>query len=391
MAKKVIDQLKLPYSVGQLQSELHAVVPSGTLLIDVTVEDPSPARAKAIADAVDRQFARFLNTIETPQPHGVSSVKVSVTSPADVPTQPVSPRESLYLILGLFLGLILGTVAAVLSEALNRGIRTDEQAEAIAGAPVLASLSDPARGHSSPVVLTAPLSAEADEYRRLAAALAPRSRGGRPPQSLVVSSAVEEEGKTMVAANLAIVFAQDGLRVIAVDANLRRPGLATVLNMAPSPGVTDVIAKRVPLHTALQTADSPLQLEVLAAGSSPSNPGELLASHSFEALLTGLAKYSDIVILDAPPILSSAESLILARLAGDVMLVSRLGSQTDHLETAVGYLGAVGAKVLGVVATPAARAGGFGFGPRPRAPRPGRGESRPAPSEPLPAGADREL
>ena len=195
----------------------------------------------------------------------------------------------------------------------------------------------------------------------------------------------------MVAANLAIVFAQDGLRVIAVDANLRRPGLATVLNMAPSPGVTDVIAKRVPLHTALQTADSPLQLEVLAAGSSPSNPGELLASHSFEALLTGLAKYSDIVILDAPPILSSAESLILARLAGDVMLVSRLGSQTDHLETAVGYLGAVGAKVLGVVATPAARAGGFGFGPRPRAPRPGRGESRPAPSEPLPAGADREL
>jgi succinoglycan biosynthesis transport protein ExoP len=142
VTKAVIEQLGLHESVRQLQAQIQASVPTDTVLLDITVKDHSPRRAAAIANAVTTHFAAFVGTLENPQGGRRSPVKVIVTSPADVPTAPVSPRKPVYLALGALFGLLLGIGAAVLRETLGKGTRTEDDAAIIARAPGLGGIAD---------------------------------------------------------------------------------------------------------------------------------------------------------------------------------------------------------------------------------------------------------
>jgi polysaccharide biosynthesis transport protein len=114
--RRVIEDLGLPYDVQRLEGRVHASVPTDTVLIDVTVTDPSAQRAAAIATSLGNRFSGFVNDLEAAQRGGTSPIRVSVTSPATVPTAPYSPKKLLYLVLGATLGLLLGIAAAVLRE-----------------------------------------------------------------------------------------------------------------------------------------------------------------------------------------------------------------------------------------------------------------------------------
>jgi succinoglycan biosynthesis transport protein ExoP len=352
----VIKQLNLPDSVGQLQGKIEAAVPLGTVLINITVKDSSPGRAKAIADAVAEQFSTFVGRLETPPGRKNPPVKVSVTSPAELPTSPISPRKRLYLSLGALLGLVLGVGGAVLREAFTRRIRREDDAAAIAGVPVLGSVAESSRASKRPLtILQDPFSAKSEAYRRL------RTNLGVPGMnhgftSIVISSAVAGEGKTLVAANLGIVFAQAGYRVVLVDGNLRRPRLAEVMRLSPRVGLTNVLADELPLEAALQSADAGLagvsfgRLEVLASGPQPANPSELLGSQRFSTVLDYLADRADLVILDAPALLLATDAAILARMTSGVVLVTRLGSTREQqLKAATRSLRTVEAQILGLV------------------------------------------
>lgn len=345
---KVIQQLHLPYSVRELQRKIDASVPAGTVLIDLSVRDMSPRRARVVADALATQFASFVRTLETPEGAQTSPVKVTVTDPAQLPTGPISPRKPLYLTLGLLVGLMLGLAGAVVGEAIGRRVRTDEDAEAAAAAPVIGSVAAGTRGHRL-VVLDAPASSRAEEYRRLRTNL--ESLGDkRGLGSFVVSSAEPSVGKTTIVANLAIAFAQGGYRVIVVDGNLRRPGLGQVLGSASTVGLTDVIGGHVALDEALKSVDVGNPLEVLTSGPPPSNSTELLDSPAFAIFLRQLKERADLVIVDGPTILPTVDVAILARLTDGVLVVAQLGStRVGELGYATRAVRAADAQVLGVV------------------------------------------
>jgi succinoglycan biosynthesis transport protein ExoP len=348
--RAVIKELRLPESIQQLQAKIHTSVPTGTVLINATVRDRSPQRTKAVADAVAEQFSRFVSTLETPDGGSGSPVKVSITSPAQLPIEPVSPRKPLYLALGVLVGLALGVGGAVFKELLDDRVRGEDDAVAIVGAPVLGSIAEDPRAKKRPLsVVSESFSLQAEAYRRLRTNLDVLSRDNNP-RSFVVSSAVASEGKTTVVANLGVAFAQAGYRVILVDADLRRPNLAEVMGLSSGVGLTDVLIKKMQVEAALQTWSLDLPLEVLGSGPEPPNPSELLGSQWFASMLKALGKRADLVILDAPALLLATDAAILARLTSGVILVSRVATtRAEQLDIAAQAVRTVDGQLLGVV------------------------------------------
>jgi succinoglycan biosynthesis transport protein ExoP len=362
VVRAVIAQLGLRDSVRKLQGEISASVPTDTVLINVTVKDRSPRRAKAIADAVGNQFASFVNRLEAKGGERSSPVKISVTRPAELPTAPVSPRKVFYLAFGALFGLALGIGGASLREALDTRVRDEDDVAAITRAPVLGTIAeDPDAKRRPLVVADDPASVRAEAYRRLRTNLRVLS-ADHGLQSFVVSSAVASEGKTLIAANVGIAFAQAGYRVVLVDADLRRPQLAEVLELSSTVGLTNVLVDNLPIESALQTWQNGLPLEVLGSGPEAPNPSELLGSQRFATVLDLLTDRVDIVILDAPALLPVSDAAILARVTSGVILVTRVAStRTAELASATDSLRAVDMPVLGVVLNRCATAGAWPY------------------------------
>jgi polysaccharide biosynthesis transport protein len=350
VTQAVIQELGLRERTPELQSRIRASVPTDTVLIDVTVKDGSPERARAIADALGKRFPGFVDDVETPPGGSVSPVKVTVTRPAQLPTDPVSPNKALYLGLGALLGLMLGIGAAVLREAFDKRIRDEDDAKAIVGAPVLGSIARDKHARNRPlVVVEDPSSVRAEAYRRLRTNLRVLSVDN-DLKSFVVSSAVASEGKTLVVANLGVAFAEAGYRVILVDAHLRRPRLSEMLGLSGTHGLTDVLEDELPVRAALQTWRHGVPLEVLSSGPPPPNPSEMLGSERFGTVLSILTESADVVILDAPALLPFTDAAILARMTSCLLLVTRVAStRVDQIEAAAQSLRAVDERVLGVV------------------------------------------
>lgn len=361
----VIKQLGLPESSQQLQAEIQVSVPTNTVLLNLTVQDRSPQRAEAIADAFAGQLIRFVHRLETPPGGGSSPVKLSVTSPAQLPTRASSPRKPEYLALGIVLGLALGIGGAVLREALDRRIRTEEDASTIAGAAVLGSVAEYAgRKVRPPVVSTHPSSARTEAYRRLRANLRTLV-DDHSLKSFVISSPVVGEGKTVVAANLGVVLAQAGYRVALVDANFRRPKLSAMLGLSSSVGLMDVLLDDLPLSSALQTWRPGVSLEVIGSGSEPPNRSELLGSLRFSTMLEELAVRFDVIFIDAPALLEATDAALMARVTSGAIVVARFNStRSDDLATAVESLHALNARTLGVVLNRRVRRGWINARPR---------------------------
>lgn len=357
VAESVIRQLRLRTSIERLRSKITATVPLNTVLIEVTVADREPRTAKAIADAVARQFVNFVDRLEAPASGGTSPIKVTVTSPAPLPAAPVSPRKPLYLAAGLLFGLALGVAAALAFEAREQRIRGDNDARSVAQAPILGRVAADARARKTPVVMMDdPGSPRAEAYRQLRINL--ESLGvGHGMTSLVVSSPAAGEGKTVIAANLGLAFAQGGLSVVIVDADLRLPRLAEALGIGvvedgdvlADVGLSDVLAGSVPIESALRRHNS-LPLHVLTSGPVPSNPSELLASPQFVTLIESLTSRADVVIFDSSALLPVSDGALLARLTSAVVLVARVGAtRACDLGAAMESLRGLGKEPLGIV------------------------------------------
>jgi capsular exopolysaccharide synthesis family protein len=280
-----------------------------------------------------------------------------------------------YLIAGALLGLILGVALVALRELLDRRIRDDEAAEAIAGAPVIGHIPrDPRASRRPLVVVDDPDSPEAEAYRRLRTNLRVVTiDSGR--RSLLLTSAVSGEGKTLLAANLGIAFAQAGHRVVLVDADLRRPRLGRLLGLEPAPGMSELLSADVPegellsgdLLEATLHREQQLPLEMLTSGSPPPNPSELLGSERFEALLEGLTLRADLVILDSPALLSVGDAAVIARVTAAVLMVARVPStRAEQFDAAAEALHAVAEPPVGAVLNgfPARTGRGYAYGPK---------------------------
>lgn len=310
--------------------------------LTVTVTDTEPKRAKAIADA----FAQILpSTMTRLEGQTDTSVSVSNLAPAGLPTDPTSPDLENDLGLGLAAGLILGLAVALLREVIDRTVRDSDELERISDLTVLGIVPRDLPKIALPVA-TNPRSVRAEAYRQIRTTLL---NTARPITTLAVTSASVGEGKTSVATNLAIGFSRAGHRVAIVDADMRRPRVASVLGMSSRSGLSDVLARRISLDEALTYTDDG-RLAVLGSGPIPANPSEALGGGMMEDVLARLAAAFEFVIVDTPPVLPVTDALVVAPMVDGVLLVTRLGRTTrEQVRRAKAAVGRVNAELIGIV------------------------------------------
>ncbi|MFZ5825011.1 MAG: CpsD/CapB family tyrosine-protein kinase [Bacillota bacterium] len=170
----------------------------------------------------------------------------------------------------------------------------------------------------------------------------------RPLRSVLITSAVPGEGKSTVAANLAVAFAQSGANVCLVDADLRRPRVAKLFAVENWRGLTNAVVSQNGLEADLQPSGVS-GLSLLTSGPIPPNPAEMLGSARMTQLLSNLEQRFEMVILDSPPTLAVTDAAVLAPKVGGVILVARSGKVArQQAQRAVTSLQAVKANLLGV-------------------------------------------
>lgn len=202
-------------------------------------------------------------------------------------------------------------------------------------------------GRAALASLSSPRSAAAEAYRSLRTSLLYASLD-REVKTVLVTSAAPGDGKTSIAANLGVALAESGKRVLLVDCDLRRPGLAQAFGLAPEPGLTEALLTES-LEPAVQATSVP-SLSVLAAGQQPPNPGEFISSQRLGRLLSHLREQFDVVLVDSPPVGIVADAAVLAPQVDGVLLVVRAGhTRKDAAEQAKQQLQQVGARLLGAV------------------------------------------
>jgi succinoglycan biosynthesis transport protein ExoP len=346
----IIQDLGLPYTTNQLSSEISASAPLNTVLINLTVTDRSPSRAAAIANDLAARMTTYISQLETPLGQTLSPVKATVTQGAQTPSAPSSPDQDLDLGLGLIVGLLVGAAVAVALETLDNRVGGHVDIAQLTRAPVVGFIGEDTRVRERPLILLDDaFSARAEAFRQLRTNV--RFLGiDSLLRTVVVTGSVEAEGKSLTAANLAIALAQAGERVTLVDADLRRPTVATTFGLSAGVGLTSILVGTASCADALQLWREDLPLRVLTAGPIPPNPSELLGSQRLVQLIAELLTDCDMVIFDSPPLLPVTDAALLSRATDGALVVTRAKStRAGQLAAAVAALRSADAHVLGIV------------------------------------------
>jgi capsular exopolysaccharide synthesis family protein len=345
----VIQKLGLNLSAAKLGTQITATVPLDTVLIEVAVQSNNPRVAATVADAVGKQFTNTVAELESVAEGKASPVKVTIVSSPTVPTQPISPKPTRNLALGVVLGLLLGLGLALLRDLLDTTIKGEKDCAQVTDATVIGGIAfDPEAPKRPLIVQVNPHSPRAEAFRTLRTNLQFVDAANHP-LSIVITSSIPGEGKTTTTANLAITMAAGGARVCIVEGDLRRPRLLEYMGMDGAVGLTNVLIGRAHLNDVLQQFGES-SLHVLGAGSVPPNPSELLGSAAMSQTLRDLESRFDLVIIDAPPLLPVTDAAVLSTIAGGTVVVVGAGMvDRDHLAKSLQSLEAVKGRLLGLV------------------------------------------
>jgi len=349
VTEEVGRRLGLAISTDDLAEQIKASSALDSVLVDVAVTDTSPQRAADIANAVGQVFSGLVTELERPTTPGVQPpVAVRVVQPAPVPAIPSSTSLPVALALGLIAGLGLGIAGALARSALDTSVKSPDHLRDATGAPNLGFIAfDPQTPKRPLTVHEDPHSPRSEAFRQLRTNLQ-FVDVDHPRKVVVVTSSLPAEGKSTTLANLAIAMSSAGYRVLAIEADLRRPKLADLLGLDRAVGLTSVLAGRVHAGQAIQ--HWPGGIDVLASGPLPPNPSELLASQQMATLLADLRERYDAVLIDTPPLLPVTDAAAIAPATDGVILVCRYKeTRRDQLRTAVQALESVSATVLGTV------------------------------------------
>jgi succinoglycan biosynthesis transport protein ExoP len=285
-----------------------------------------------------QQQLQTLLTLQTSQ--------ANVTRRADDATQ-VAPRPARNAALGLALGLLLGVGLAFGIDALDTRVRSSSEIGDRLGLPLLARIPPPPKGFSKEnrlVMLAQRAGTSAEAFRMLRTNLEFVVLGTREVGVVLVTSAVEQEGKSTTAANLALAEARAGRRVCLIDLDLRRPYVDRFFSLTHAPGITDVAIGAIPLEQALHRIDLAVggtstngktphmdasrseegTLDVVVSGPLPPDPGEFVGTTKLAQIITRLRAGFDLVIVDTPPILRVGDAMTLSALADGILVVTRL-------------------------------------------------------------------
>jgi capsular exopolysaccharide synthesis family protein len=301
----------------------------------------------------------------------LQSTNIRVVDPAMIPAYPSRPAKARNIALAFLVGLVGGIGLALMREYLDNTVKTPDDIETLARLPSLAVVPQFAgsngngsrrrllqgiasNGHEKRIELVAqhlPKSQMSEAFRALRTSLL-LSQPGRPPQVILVTSALPREGKTTAAANLAVTLAQLGDSTVLVDADLRKPGVGRLLNMASGKyaGLSSYLAGVSSLDLVTVPHPDIPNLAAIPTGPLPPNPADLLSSHKLAEAIAELRTKFKFVVIDSPPIMAATDAVILSVQTDGVLLVVRSGETPKEAFTRTrDLLVSVKCHILGVV------------------------------------------
>jgi succinoglycan biosynthesis transport protein ExoP len=415
LAKRVADRSGIPgMTAGRVLSESQVTPANDADIVTITVTDPDQAAATQLANTYVKEFTEFtkeratqsvddaLNSLQArlrslaadgqansalyasllDQQGRLATVGRLMAGVASV-LQPaggagkIRPRPKRNAIVGFLFGGVVGLGLAFLAEALDRRVRDEHEIDASLGLPLLARIPAPPRAlqkGNDLVMLREPSSAQAETFRKLRTSIEFVNPDGAT-RTIMVTSAMEQEGKSTTIANLAVALARGGRSVAVVDLDLRRPYLSRLFHVGGRPGITDVALKHAALSDALrpiglavgieelasfngqgpaQNGRTPAQgqLQLLPAGTLPASAGEMLQDPQLLAVLDELAARFDIVLIDAPPLLAFGDTMTLSTHVDAIFAITLLGRvQRPILHEFGRQLKSCQARLLGYVLT----------------------------------------
>ena len=293
---------------------------------------------------------------------------IQVVTAATAPSAPTSPKPLTDAILGLLLGLLLGIGLAFAVEHLDDTIRVQEEVERLTpGTRVLAVIpmvrSWKSKDQTLVITVTEPNSVAGEAFRSLRTSLRFATLDSHV-QTILVTSPGESEGKSSTAANLGVVLATSGERVVVVSGDFRRPRIGKYFNLDERVGLTTVLLGRCSLEEALQPVPGVDGLSIMATGERMSDPTGVLGSQQFAGLLEKLRQMFDLVLVDSPPLLPVTDAAILAQTVDATLLVVAAGqTRGKNLRRATEALSLVHGTLLGVVLNEVSTStNGYGYG-----------------------------
>ena len=276
------------------------------------------------------------------------SVKVWVIEKAKMPEMPMPQGKMRNVLLALILGMFGGVGLAFFFEYLDNTVKSPEDIEERFELPVLGAIERHRDKNSTvvDVVLEQENSVISESFKNLRTSILLSAAGG-PPRMLLVTSMGAKEGKSTIASCLAVSMARNGLKVLLLDGDMRRPQVHSYFRIGNTTGLSAFLAGNGAKE--LITREVVPNMDILTSGPLPPNPSELLSSERLDVLLKKSREKYDMVIMDAPP-LGVADAMILSRKADGVMLLARAGeSRYEMLDKGIRKLGEVSAQMIGIV------------------------------------------
>lgn len=414
MLEKVIQKLRIPTGVGDLKSNVTVKPARDTQLITVQVRDTDPTRAAQIANTLvdvftaetqrmqasryvdskenlstqitlldkqiqetDAAIAALGNTAEDRAKRdrlaaslsqyrqssanllqsfeqvrlaeAQSSSNVVIVDPAQPANTPISPRIGLNTLLAILVGGIVAVGLVLLKEGLDDTVKDPEQLSLYTGVPILGVIADFGTDATGPIVNTQPRSPVAEAFRTLRTNIGFASVD-RPLNTLMVTSASPNEGKSTIISNLGGVLAQSGRRVLLVEGDLRRPTLHKKLGLKNKFGMSTLFVQPgINLDDVMQGTEFE-GLSVLTSGELPPNPAELLGSAKMTEILEQASKHVELVLIDTPPVLAVTDATVMASRVDGVLLVVKAGvTKLGACKQSLEQLRFAGANVVGIV------------------------------------------
>jgi succinoglycan biosynthesis transport protein ExoP len=308
---------------------------------------------------------------ETAISASLRSSNIRVVDPAMIPSTPSRPAKTRNVALAFLVGLVGGIGLALMREYLDNTVKTPDDVETLARLPSLAVVPQFAgsngsgkrhgllqgfssNGHDKRIELVAqhlPKSQMSEAFRALRTSIL-LSQADHPPQVILVTSALPREGKTTAAANLAVTLAQLGDKTVLVDADLRKPGVGRLLNLAGGKyaGLSSYLAGVSSLDLVSVPHPAIPNLVAIPTGPLPPNPADLLSSHKLVDAIAELRTKFKFIVIDSPPIMAATDAVILSVQADGVLLVVRSGETPKEAFTRTrDLLNSVKCRILGVV------------------------------------------
>jgi len=390
LARRLVDEYARQYTIYRRRVDTEAI---RAALANVNVRISNLVATGGLHSALYSSLAERQQTLATMSALQTANASVVQQAQGVALTQPKTTRNA---VLGLLLGIVLGIGLAFLWEALDTRVRSAEEiGERLGHLPLLARVPVPSRqlrAKNRLVMLQSPAGVQAEAFRMLRTNLEFATLG-RDAQTIMVTSAVEQEGKSTTIANLAVALARAGQRVVLVDLDLRRPFLHRFFQL-DGPGITQVALGHVTLEQALSpvpiTDGEPGRrglrangngnghshvrisgggtlvkgiLEVLPSGPTPPDPGEFVGTAALSEILERLRARADFVLIDAPPALHVGDAMTLSAKVDGILVVTRMKIVRRHMLSELArQLAGAPTPVLGFVVTAADEEESYGYG-----------------------------